>query len=91
MRGDIQRRLDQIKKDLKDSKLAKVGYDFFVQETPVKSGFAKNSTLLKDHTIYANYPYAQRLDEGYSKQAPKGMTEPTIVHVQKYIKRMEKK
>lgn len=91
MKGSIQLRLDQIKKDLKDSKLAKVGYDFFVQETPIKSGFARDNTLLKDHTIYANYAYAQRLDQGYSKQAPKGMTEPTVAHVQKYIKRMEKK
>lgn len=91
MKGSIQLRLDQIKKDLKDSKLAKVGYDFFVQETPIRSGFARDNTLLKDHTIYANYPYAQRLDQGYSKQSPRGMTDPTIVHVQKYIKRMEKK
>jgi hypothetical protein len=91
MAGEINFRLDQIKKDLKDQKIAKVGYDFFVQTTPRKTGNAQNSTFLKANVIYANYPYAQRLDDGWSKQAPKGMTEPTLKHVEKYIKRQENK
>ena len=90
MAGEIKFRLDQIKKDLSDQKIARVGYNFFVQTTPIRSGNARNKTDLKANIISANYPYAQRLDEGYSPQAPKGMTEPTIKHVQKYIKRQEK-
>lgn len=51
--------------------------DKFVSLTPVRSGNARNHTYLKGQdTIVANYAYAQRLDEGWSKQAPKGMSEP---------------
>jgi len=51
--------------------------DKFVSLTPVRSGNARNNTVLKnDQTIVANYPYAQRLDQGYSSQAPNGMVAP---------------
>jgi len=54
-------------------------YKVFVKETPVRSGNARRNTKLKNKkTIEANYPYAQRLDEGYSKQSPNGMVEPTM-------------
>jgi hypothetical protein len=36
--------------------------------------------------IVADYPYAQRLEDGYSKQAPKGMSEPTEKFMQKRLK-----
>lgn len=91
MAGEINFRLDQLKKDLKDRVIAKVGFDHFVQKTPKRSGNAQDMTYLKNNIIYANYPYAQRLDEGWSKQAPKGMTEPTLKHVREYIKRQENK
>lgn len=64
--------------------------DFFVAQTPVDTGHARRSTHLKgknDATIHANYPYAQKLDDGHSQQAPKGMTEPT----KKWIEREYKK
>lgn len=45
--------------------------------TPIKSGNARRNTNLKNNnTIQATYPYAERLDDGYSKQAPQGMTKP---------------
>jgi endonuclease YncB( thermonuclease family) len=91
MAGEIQFRLDKIKKDLNDRQLAKVAYDQFVLTTPIRSGNARDRTGLKNNVILANYPYAQRLDDGYSRQAPKGMTEPTLKHVQQYIKRQENK
>lgn len=91
MAGEINRRLDRLKRTLTDRTLAKVGYDQFVQVTPRRTGNAQNSTELRDNFITANYPYAIRLEEGYSKQAPKGMVEPTIKHVQQYIKRQERK
>lgn len=90
MSGEINRRLQELKVDLSDRKMAKTAFDFFLRTTPIKSGFARDNTYVKDNIIYANYPYAQRLDEGYSRQAHKGMTEPTIEHVKKYIKRQEK-
>lgn len=49
----------------------------FVSLTPIRSGNARNNTNLKNNdTIEASYPYAQRLDQGWSKQAPMGMTRP---------------
>lgn len=51
----------------------------FIQNTPIRSGNARRNTSLRNNnkTIVANYPYAQRLNEGYSKQSPQGMTTPT--------------
>jgi hypothetical protein len=66
----MQRKIDNIPND---------AYKVFVKETPVRSGNARRNTKIKNKkTIEANYPYAQRLDEGYSKQSPKGMVEPTM-------------
>jgi len=58
-------------------KLPQRAYDKFRQETPIRSGNARNKTKLKGKQIVADYPYAQRLDTGYSKQSPEGMTQPT--------------
>lgn len=45
--------------------------------TPIKTGNARRQTQLQNkRTIVADYPYAERLDNGYSKQAPQGMTKP---------------
>lgn len=44
--------------------------------TPVDTGNARRRTTLNRETINLNYPYAERLDTGWSKQAPKGMTVP---------------
>lgn len=53
-------------------------YKVFVKNTPVRSGNARRNTKLKGKKqIEANYPYAQRLDQGYSKQSPEGMVQPT--------------
>lgn len=52
-------------------------YDYFVAATPVRTGRARRSTSLSGNTVTADYPYAERLDEGYSRQSPKGMSEPT--------------
>jgi hypothetical protein len=52
----------------------------------VRGGNAKRKTRLKGDTIHADYPYAKRLDEGYSKQNNGvGMTEPTLKAIQEYL------
>lgn len=52
-------------------------HDKYVELTPRRSGNARSKTVLKNQTIEANYPYAERLDQGWSKiQAPQGMTVP---------------
>lgn len=68
-------------------------YVFFRNQTPIREGNARNRTKLQGKlTIGAKYPYAGRLDEGWSKQAPKGMTEPTLKEIDKlvgnYVKRI---
>lgn len=60
----------------------------FIKSTPVRSGNARRNTKLKnDTTILANYAYAGRLDEGWSKQAPGGMTDPTIDFIEREVYR----
>jgi len=65
--------------------LVKETYDYFVDSTPIRTGNARRSTSLRGNTIDANYAYAERLDEGYSRQAPKGMTAPTEKFLEKRI------
>lgn len=50
--------------------------DEFVKLTPKRTGNARSKTILNNETIVANYDYARRLDKGYSKQAPRGMSRP---------------
>ena len=61
-------------------------FDAFVGFTPFRSGNAINKTKLRGTVIEANYPYAKRLDKGYSKQARRGMTEPTIKEIERNLK-----
>ena len=57
----------------------------FVKNTPVRSGNARRNTKLQDNKIVADYAYSQRLDEGYSRQQPKGMTAPTEEWIRKEV------
>jgi hypothetical protein len=70
--------------------LPQEAYKEFVKETPERSGRARRSTKLKGNVIEANYPYAKRLDEGYSQQSPAGMTTPTEAFVKKRVKQILK-
>lgn len=66
-------------------------YAFWRSVTPIRSGNARRKTRLKQNTIEANYPYAQALDSGASRQAPKGMSEPTTQYLDReYRKRIRK-
>jgi len=60
-------------------------YDYFVKKTPIRTGNARRHTDLKQTEIVADYPYAQRLDNGYSKQAPTGMTKPTEREIERLL------
>jgi hypothetical protein len=84
--NNILLRLQQIEKNTRPTELARVAFPVFKDFTPKRSGNAQNKTRLKGDTIHANYPYAKRLDEGYSKQNNGvGMTEPTLQAIQKYL------
>lgn len=84
--------------------LADDAYKFFVGITPiaaVNGGNARRNTNLasmKDSktglskaTIEGDYAYAQRLDEGWSKQAPSGMTAPTERYIERRLDELVRK
>lgn len=63
--------------------------DKFVALTPIDTGNARSRTkLVGNDTIEANYPYAQRLDQGWSKQAPNGMVKPFDAWVRGKVKQI---
>jgi len=63
-------------------KLAADAFDIFYKNTPRRTGNARSKTRLSGSEIQANYPYAERLDAGYSPQRPEGMTKPTEKFIQ---------
>jgi hypothetical protein len=67
------RRQKKMLKDLPRRALKK-----FIEETPIDKGYARRQTRLREgNTIHADYAYADKLDNGHSKQSPQGMTKPT--------------
>ena len=86
IKDNITKSLKNIQKNL--SVVPKEAYQEFVDETPIRTGNARRKTRLQGKTINANYPYAKRLDEGYSKQSPDGMTKPTEAFIKKRVKQI---
>jgi len=74
---------DAVNDSMKDT------YKFYKKKTPVRSGNARNKTKYSKRTdsykINSNYDYAGRLDEGWSKQAPKGFTDPSFDYLEDQI------
>lgn len=85
MASNSVNRLNKVLETLNNKNISDVAYKTFKDKTPIRSGNARNKTKLRGNTIDANYPYAQRLEEGYSKQAKQGMTEPTINNIRNYV------
>ncbi|CAB4154763.1 hypothetical protein UFOVP645_27 [uncultured Caudovirales phage] len=82
--------LDQLKQVMAQvQKLPQEAYNHFKSITPIDTGNARSRTSLKSNkTIEADYPYAKRLDEGWSRQAPRGMIKPTEEFINKRIKQI---
>lgn len=70
------------------NRLPDEAYDVFRKETPIRTGNARSKTRLRGDTIDANYPYAQRLDDGYSRQSPRGMIQPTLQYLRKRVRQI---
>lgn len=83
----ISKRLELINATIKEKNLIDVAYPYFKKITPIRKGNARRSTIKTNDGIEAKYAYAERLDQGYSKQAPKGMVDPTWEYIKEYIKR----
>lgn len=76
-RSNIGRRLDRVNQRI--DKISPKALKKFRELTPKDQGNARRKTKLQsNNTIVADYPYAVRLNEGWSKQAPKGMVEPFL-------------
>lgn len=77
-----------------EKQLAKIpegAYKEFLHNTPKASGNAKRKTKLRTNTIIADYPYAKRLDKGYSRQAPQGMTYPMLQWLRNRLRQILRK
>ena len=85
-KNNITRDLKRIEREMKA--LPKETYKYWVSITPKDTGNARRSTYLIANTIHASYVYASRLDEGYSKQAPEGMTKPTEKFIEQRVKKI---
>lgn len=72
--------------------LPEQGLTEFQRLTPRRTGNARASTeLTNNKMIVGDYPYAQRLDHGWSKQAPKGMIIPFTIWWNKQLTRIFRK
>lgn len=83
----IVKALKEIQIKLDTNKIADEGASYMKSITPIDTGNARRNTFSRGDTIYAQYPYAKRLDEGWSKQNTKGLIDPTIQHLQDLINR----
>lgn len=72
-------------------KVPSQAYTYFKAITPIRSGNARRRTILKKDIIHAQYPYADRLDDGYSRQAPNGMSKPTEAFVKNTVDKIIRK
>lgn len=85
---NLRRHLSKLNDTLEQ--LPKDAAEVFVEETPIRTGNArKNTKLRRDSEIEADYPYANRLNEGYSRQARNGMTEPTVKFIRDTIRKVK--
>jgi hypothetical protein len=68
------------------------GFPVLKKATPIASGNARRKTVhRRSDKIESKYPYAGRLDEGWSKQAPKGFTDPTLEHMEDFVDKFTRK
>jgi hypothetical protein len=81
----FNKQIRQLSKIISD--LPELAHEEFVKNTPIRSGNARNHTELRGNKIVANYPYSQRLEDGWSKQAPDGMIKPTEEWIQREVDR----
>ena len=84
--NNIERRIKKVNARLKT--IPADAYQEFRSVTPVDTGNARRSTKLAANSIVADYDYANRLNTGYSRQAPGGMTDPTIEYIRDQIRKI---
>ena len=82
---EVREMYDELK-DMPEFVMEKT-YPYLKSRTPIASGNARNKTRLEQNksVIGSRYPYADRLDTGWSKQAPRGFTEPAIDELENLV------
>ena len=85
--ADLKKEIDQTVRLISEDY-----FDLVKDKTPVKSGRAKRGWRLKkqkqfSYRVSNRVPYIGRLDDGYSKQAPRGMTRPAAREVLRTTRR----
>jgi len=85
-RSKIKSRLDRVEQEI--HKIKDFAHQEFQSITPIRTGNARKSTRRTQEGVKADYNYAVRLNDGYSKQAPDGMTKPTVEAIQAYVRRI---
>jgi hypothetical protein len=68
-------------------KVMEEAYPYFKSVTPISSGTARSNTSTRKLKIKADYAYADRLDNGWSRQAPNGMVDPTISFIEDEVRK----
>jgi hypothetical protein len=86
--ASFNKQMTNLKRNAQD--LSKGAYEVFVDNTPENTGNAKRKTRLQGDKIIADYNYSQKLDEGYSRKKPKGMTAPTEQWIEEELNRKNK-
>lgn len=87
-KDNVTKQLQGIKKGLRN--LSKDALVEMKKLTPIKTGNARRKTIRQGDTLIANYDYAEKLDEGSSKQAPDGITKPLDEWIGKEVNRIIK-
>ena len=75
----------------KIKQLPKEAYKYWKSITPIDTGNARRRTRLQGSKIKANYNYAVPLDNGWSRQAPDGMSKPTEAYIKKQLRKAIRK
>jgi hypothetical protein len=84
--SNIQRRIQTVTRRL--NQLPAEFHREFVDNTPIDTGNARRKTDLRSDSVVADYDYSVRLQEGYSRQAPDGMRDPTIDTIRQRLNRL---
>lgn len=85
-RSKIRARIQEV--DRKVNRIKDHAHEEFRKITPIRTGNARSKTNRINRGVEAAYPYANRLNDGYSRQAPKGMTDPTVEKIQQYVRKI---
>ena len=82
----MTKEIKRMQKELKQ--VPEKAVKFWKAVTPKDTGNARRKSKVSGHTIHANYEYASYLDNGSSKQNPKGMSKLTTIYLNNLIKKI---